>query len=236
MSVLQRCIRCDQMLRLPERREGGRFRCPRCGAANVLATRSGELSLSAPGFMTAFAEAFAAPPPELLKAARSRVVLLCDMSGSMDERLDKMHTRFDKLRQAVATLLVRWKDGVVVAFNSQPWLVRNVRELGSPHGGTNLALAFNVLAAAQPVHTVVLSDGEPDNCDAAFEAAQQLLGPIDVIYCGDPQNVSATRFLQSLARERRGLYVVEDLRAPATQLPATVMKLLSSPRPAAPRP
>jgi hypothetical protein len=74
---------------------------------------------------------------------------------------------------------------------------------------------------------LIISDGLPDSTTIATEAAEQLTGAIDTIYCG-PEAHPGADYLHSLVRMSGGRGVVWEGRE---QLTGIVRHLLEAPQP-----
>lgn len=158
-------------------------------------------------------------------AAGTATVVLADVSGSMEQPAGEVR-RVDRLRDALEGL-----SGVrLVAFASAPVELRSAADLPAPAGGTALHLAIDMAAGMRPARTVVVSDGEPDDEEAAIAAADRLPGRIDVIYCGPEGNARARAFLMRLARTGGGAYVDCNLRVNPLALRPAIRGLLGSGR------
>lgn len=146
-----------------------------------------------------------------LAGASDAVVIVCDVSTSMDEHAGALR-KIDILRDALKSVVLQYPGARILAFSSAPqWSSANLPE---PSGGTALHLALRLAATLRPAGTVVLSDGEPDNDDMALEAAEQMTGKIDVIYCGPDSNKKARNFMYRLARRGGGTAVQVNLAQP----------------------
>lgn len=168
-----------------------------------------------------------------LDRAGDQVVILCDTSGSMEERAG-VRRKIEHLRGAVAGVIADLPDGVLVAFDSSPRRVTLAADIPEPSGGTALHLALDEAAKLRPAKTIVISDGEPDSESAALAAAERLSGIIDVIYCGRDSDARALDFMRRLARAGGGQVVTCDLVAlvaPRRSLESGVRKLVGLPAP-----
>lgn len=144
-------------------------------------------------------------------------VILLDTSSSMALPVGNRR-RADVLADILGALPVT--AGIRrVSFNSV------VTEIGAdawpePGGGTALAQALTFAAAMNPAHVVIISDGEPDNADAAMAAARDLGArgcQIETYFCGDERCHAATAFLRALAwcsHDGLGRMAVADLTQP----------------------
>lgn len=146
--------------------------------------------------------------------ATNRSVLLCDTSGSMNEKAGRAR-KIDTLRQALGFV---WPDvtsagpSSIVAFDSVPVMVASPADIGEPGSSTALHLALEMAARHKPSRTIVLTDGHPDSEDAALAAAALLTGRIDVIYIGPDGDKEAIAFLRRLATVGCGTVTVHDLK------------------------
>lgn len=131
-----------------------------------------------------------------------RVVLLCDVSGSMSSMADSPgERRIDALRGAVSAIRTRGIPFRQAVFSSDVMWSDVIPE---PTGGTNMAGAFRFCAAINPEHVIIVSDGEPDNQEAALAEAKALKCKIDVFYVGPSSDVRCKTFLESLATSTGG--------------------------------
>ena len=139
--------------------------------------------------------------------AGDTLALLADVSTSMAERAGAQ-TKHQILQDAIASIV---QNRHVIAFHSIPVLLQSGAPLPQPTGSTALHLALDFAMALRPRHTIVISDGRPDDETAALAAAGRLSGRIDVIYTGPDDDAVALRFMQALARRGSGQVVVRDL-------------------------
>jgi hypothetical protein len=142
--------------------------------------------------------------------AGAAVVILCDVSSSMDERAGSRR-KIDLLREALDSVWSELPDARLVAFASTPTDLAGPSDLPAPAGGTALHLGLDAAARHRPGRTVVISDGQPDSETAALDAAGRLPGQIDVIYCGPDSDTGAIDFMTRLARLGGGRVVVRDV-------------------------
>lgn len=156
------------------------------------------------------------------------VVIIVDTSGSMhltDSRGGK--SRYDVALEELATLQ-NTNPGklAVIAFSNTTVFVPS----GQPPmlgGGTDLAgaLRFTKMADTGDIRFVIVSDGEPDDAQAALEVAATYKGRIDVVYVGPEDHPAGREFLTRLAQSKGGQAVTAKQ---ATQLAAQTQKLLLS--------
>lgn len=187
----------------------------------------------------AILKAAAALPVETGESARYRErhgasgagtqVILCDVSGSMAFSAGARR-RIDHLREALEQ--VTEPGHILIAFSSSARRIANPADLPAPSGGTALEIGLSEAARYDPGATLVISDGEPTNPDAALAAAETLPGVIDVIYCGSESNREAMEFMRRLARLGCGRVVVHGWEPRPTQAPLalTMRRLLRGPR------
>lgn len=160
----------------------------------------------------------------------SRVILV-DTSGSMNERATAEQRRIDVAQSGLNNALRDNPDARVIAFSSHATVLDRGMPLPTAGGGTALAAALEAAAAFSPTLVVVLSDGLPDNADAASAAARALNCRIAVVYCGDPADHNAALFMQQLAwcsSDGLGETLLADLRQPQ-RLESDLRRLLSGP-------
>jgi hypothetical protein len=161
-------------------------------------------------------------------AAGTAHVIVCDVSGSMAESAGTRR-RIDHLREALDQVIQ--PEHILVAFSSAARRIDNPADLPPPSGGTALDLALIEAASHDPAGTLVISDGEPTNPEAALRAAEILPGTIDVIYCGSESNREAVEFMRRLARLGCGQYAAHSWTRPgAPALATTMRRLLTGPR------
>ena len=152
-------------------------------------------------------------------------VAIVDVSPSMEERDSRGgRPRIDVAQEELAALQAEFPGRIAVfAFSDACRLVAG----GVPSrsgGGTDLA---NALRTTWPydglgVRFVVISDGEPDDPEAALEAARAYRSPISTVYCG-PEGGPGRRFLRRLAESTRGGHATA---ARAAELALAVRPLL----------
>jgi|SRR5215471_10274211 len=162
---------------------------------------------------------------DLVKARTKRSLLLVDVSGSMADWIQKTHERkIDALRKVVATL--RETHAVpTAAFGTRGGRVQLVDSIPNPSGSTPLDAAIEFGTQQGATHLVVVTDGYPDSQDAAFRAAREFGGPIDVFYVGDGNDEGA-RFAAELAAMTGGTCGVTDLANEPKQLAGKIVALL----------
>lgn len=134
-------------------------------------------------------------------------LVLADVSSSMAERAG-VTSKIGLLKLA----LTGQSFTTLVAFASRPVVVESPELLPPPCGGTALHLALGLSATFAPGRTLVISDGQPDDKEAALLAAVSVSGVIDTLYVGPDDDLEAVRFMRDLARIGSGRAIVNDLR------------------------
>jgi len=157
------------------------------------------------------------------------VVVLVDTSGSMGSQDSQNgRSRYDQACIELANLqeCMPGKIGVI-AFSSSTMFCPN----GKPYnfqGGTNLegALKFAKVADVPgAMKFIVISDGQPDDGEAALRVATTYHNKIDVIYCGPEAYPTGRDFLTRLAKASGGQTITADK---AKDLASSVQKLLAT--------
>lgn len=137
--------------------------------------------------------------------------ICADTSGSMASPAFEGKKRIECLREAVTPFAGRVQ---VIAFPGGTWSYSfcSADEIPNAVGGTPMTEAFNKLLELEPLHILVVSDGQPDRKSTALEAAGKLAEQcvIDVLYIG-PEDPDAITFMQELARMGHGRYSKFDL-------------------------
>lgn len=161
---------------------------------------------------------------DLVRAKRASM-LLVDASGSMSDTLETGARKIDELRKVVA-ILAETHAVPMVAFGSSVDLVRG--DIPEPSGGTPLDRALDYAKASGATHVVVVSDGHPDNPDAAMDAATRFGGIVDSFFIGNDFDRGAG-FLRRLAELTGGATNLTDLLDPK-QLASGIAGLLGDGR------
>ncbi len=139
-------------------------------------------------------------------------VLCCDVSGSMWSDADGK-SRIARLKDHVARLTAECGEAgqavKLVCFSDDARVVKSVPD--EPGGGTDLACGLEVCAKLLPANTVVISDGEPNNHEAALAAARECPGVINMVYVGPDGNTKAIEFMNKLVRIGAGVGITRRL-------------------------
>ena len=131
------------------------------------------------------------------KKSAESMVLLLDVSGSMGWEVAGVR-KIDSLRMAAAAHPSIPK----ISFSSK--IFRG--EIPEPNGTTNMAKGFRTIASSYPNREVILvSDGLPNNEEAAIEEALRIGKPVHVIYIGD--DTYGKKFMKALAARTGGKWL-----------------------------
>ena len=153
-------------------------------------------------------------------------VVLADVSGSMASTAWGGRTKHAVLREAIAATLQNGRHELI-AFSDRVTPVSSAASLPEAVGGTALHLALSAAIERDPGRILVISDGEPDNEDAALATAARFKGVIDVLYIGPDSNAAAMRFLHRLALAGHGRFHGSDIsRAGQPALAHSIQLLL----------
>lgn len=151
-------------------------------------------------------------------------LLLVDISGSMGNYVGSMR-KIDMLRQALNRPLA--PDERAFAFHSCVFPLDSLQSIPEPDGATALHLAIESGYPFNPIHTLVVSDGMPDDKQQALRAAKKLTGTISTLYIGSDNDAVAIQFMRDLARQGCGTADVCDLsKHSSSQLAGRIEQLL----------
>lgn len=137
-------------------------------------------------------------------------ILLVDVSGSMDSAdAPEGMTRHEYADMELASLQTSLPGKLaVICFSDYPlFCPSGVTE--KLNGGTDLAKALEFVRPADGlgIRLIVISDGQPNDANAALKVAKGFKSKIDVVYIG-PENYGSGRdFLKKLAETSGGQYV-----------------------------
>jgi hypothetical protein len=171
------------------------------------------------------AQTGASAPYSRRTSATGPSVILADTSGSMSSAAWGGRRKIDVLREAVNA--VRASSDRLVTFSSGS---TEVSAIGEPDGSTALHLGLGHIEPWRPSHTLVISDGQPDNEGAALAAAERLTGIIDVLYVGPDGDRAAMDFMRRLARAGCGRMQAADIAKQSPTAIAGNMRLMLPPR------
>lgn len=147
------------------------------------------------------------------EGASQKKVALVDVSSSMSSLIGSSDIpKIEHCRIALTDLMTSHPDLIIIAFGSMVRRLKNLKELPDANhlwGGTDLTCAIEEAQQLKPARTIIISDGCPDNEQTASDAAENLTGRIDCVYCG-PDGHPAVAYLQSLARKGGGRQMTFD--------------------------
>lgn len=163
-------------------------------------------------------------------------ILLLDTSHSMDwpagDRRSGGPKRIEVLQRVLDQIYKDFPTARVFAFNSSIEELEPNGALPRPQGGTALDLALKHIWPLTPTRVGVLCDGEPNNPQAALDAAKALHCEIHSFFCGDESDSLAIAFMRALAwcsSDGMGKARVIDMEDPQALLEG--MRLLLSHQP-----
>jgi hypothetical protein len=158
-------------------------------------------------------------------------LILADISSSMGIRCGESHTRHSLLQSALRPLA---KTAHVLAFNSTVFEV-DADNLPPPEHSTALHKAIQKAIELEPLHVLIISDGEPDARETSLDLgailAEQCI--IDCLFIGSRENDRAIEFMRELASIGRGRFMEIDISNPSQSplLSSGVAQLLALPSP-----
>jgi Mg-chelatase subunit ChlD len=158
-------------------------------------------------------------------------VIIVDVSGSMDRPVTPDKRRIDVLRDVLARVLPAASGTRIIAFSAGVLPLEPGEPIPEPAGSTALHLALEHARRARPQHVIVISDGAPDDKQAAINAARALQCRIDAYFCGGEDDRAGLAFMRVLALCSRGgvgRAALADLRRPGT-LASGLRLLLAGP-------
>lgn len=150
-----------------------------------------------------------------MAGASDQQIVLVDVSASMAETDIGGKTRFAYLQDALRFAMP--PGAKLISFSTLPHVLQSIADLPAPGGTTSMHLALEMVEMDKPQHTLVISDGQPNDKKAALVAAEALTGTIDVIFVGDDNDKEAIAFMNQLARVGAGRVVVHDVTKQRTQ-------------------
>jgi hypothetical protein len=176
--------------------------------------------------------------------------IAADCSGSMASPAFEGKSRINCLREAVKPYAGRVQVLAFGTLGPNELSFVQADEIPNACAGTPMSAAIKKLAELEPLHILIVSDGQPtdsvydeqepasrilDSKSSALHWAKKLADQcvIDVMYIG-PENADAQNFMQELARTGRGRYVRFDMNVQSPlMLSTTVGKMLALPAPGA---
>jgi Mg-chelatase subunit ChlD len=154
------------------------------------------------------------------------VVILADVSGSMEDAAWGGERKIDLLRKAVAAARAKSKCRLIVFSND----AYEAQEIPEPEANTNLVSGLLAAKRHDPGTTLVISDGRPDNPEKTLQLARQFRGVIDVLYIGPEGDIDAINFMRRLAAAANGEVTINDIsgKIGAQKLLSCITALLPS--------
>lgn len=157
------------------------------------------------------------------------VVVIVDTSGSMGSQDSTAgRSRYEQACKELATLQESMPGKIgVISFNDTATFCPGGVPL-QPHFGTNIAAALKFAKIADipgGMRFILISDGAPDNPEAAMAEARKYHNRIDTIYVGPESNPTGRDFLQRLSAASGGQTITADK---AKALASSVQKLLAA--------
>jgi len=132
-----------------------------------------------------------------------KAVVIIDVSGSMANKDDgKEKTRFEIANDELATVQTNNPGHVAVIEFSDSARLIPYGALSQPDGTTNVAAALMLAKSMdgfEDIKFILVSDGEPNNAEMAFQIGRQFHNPINTIYVGPKNNPSGAEFLKKLS-------------------------------------
>lgn len=164
------------------------------------------------------------PPP----AGPADLVVLLDCSGSMHQAVGARR-KIDHLKDHLVRIWPDTRNCRLLAFNSSVWPLTGPMAVPEPHGGTDVARALEEARRSLPGRVLLISDGTPDDADAAIAVAASMICVIDVIYVGPDHDAEAYRFLRRLADVGGGGLRRHDLGGDQRRIETALRVALAAP-------
>jgi hypothetical protein len=148
-------------------------------------------------------------PAEVMMSAR--LALLCDRSASMSDRDADSRPKYQIEDEVVSSLQRRYRGQIVLVSFSTHARIELSGTLPTPNGMTNLAGALDRIRPIVDagIRVCVISDGYPDDAEAALRVARSLKYRLDCIYIGRAGS-EGDLFMQRLAAEVGGTHQVNE--------------------------
>lgn len=159
------------------------------------------------------------------KNTTGHTLLFLDISASMAEVVGQSR-KIDLLRQALDRTLAPGE--IAIAFHSIINVLPTLQLIPEPQGGTAMHLAIEHGCTLRPKHSLVVSDGLPDDEKQALSAAKRMTGTISTLYIGPDSNQKAIEFMRKLARLGCGQAQACDLNKGVGLLRESIKLLLPS--------
>jgi hypothetical protein len=140
--------------------------------------------------------------------------ILADISSSMSESVGHA-TKYELLRKALQDNTIDWSARRLIAFSAFAQDV-NPGNIPPPAGNTALHIAIAHITTYNPCHTLIISDGRPDDEQEALKQADLLTGIIDILFIGNENDHEAISFMRKLAARSGGNTHINDLKKEKT--------------------
>ena len=136
-------------------------------------------------------------------------LIIVDRSGSMGLLAIGGKGRIECVREALGPFKNR---AHVLAFNDQCVEV-DCDTIPDASGGTDLARALSTANSLEPIHVLVMCDGEPNNGPKALKVAGEIAKQciIDALYIGPEDDTTAIGFMKELAAVGHGRFSMFNL-------------------------
>lgn len=170
--------------------------------------------------------------------ASDACVVCADTSSSMAEVARGAERKIDMLRSALASVAAGSPGLRCIMFGGHTaWASPADVGAWQASGSTPLHAALDLANTLSPRQTLVITDGHPDDADAALAVARQLSGRIDVLFIGPTSDHVGQEFCRRLARIGVGTMRTFDLMAlgrggtsdPARELASATRQVLALP-------
>ncbi len=119
----------------------------------------------------------------------NNIVILIDVSGSMQATVENGIRKIDILRKAVDRPLA--EKECVVTFSNRAVILPNLQSIPEPMGNTDLCLGLEAAKQYNPSLLLLISDGSPDDKSAAIALAKTMACRINTLYIGEDDNYEA---------------------------------------------
>lgn len=143
----------------------------------------------------------------------ANLIVICDTSGSMDQRDGRNgKSRYETACEELAELQKCHPGKIaVIAFSEEVAFCPNGKPI---YFGSNTdmkkALQFTKIADTSGMQFILISDGEPNNQEAALQVARTYRNKIQTIYVGPEDQPGGREFLQKLAEVTGGRATTSD--------------------------
>lgn len=158
----------------------------------------------------------------------AKLLLICDISGSMQETTSSGLSKFQILKNITKKLQERHPGQVVVESFSDDAELNLDGVLPEPNGGTSMVAALEMASPMLEagIVGVLMSDGEPtDGHDNVLSVARSISGKINPVFIGQEGSPGAD-FMRQLAKEIGTECRINDIALDDALLESTLTTLL----------